>query len=194
MDRFGSAQNLITISPSLPNRRGKRPVTIRGPLHVQCGDYGDDIALRHLVDEVIAWPDIEAGPLPVGSADLVSLQVGEDVATGDPSVFITGREFGRVLFGAPTIHLALPLGCAHWAIIRGWAEPHFSSSFGLVPPGVMVVYTPRDEHEVAVCRSLFWASYNRSLSERRKNSAEWNAPWSGVRHNSNIQEPVAVAE
>jgi hypothetical protein len=194
MDRFGSAQNLITISPSLPNRRGKRPVTIRGPLHVQCGDYGDDIALRHLVDEVIAWPDIEAGPLPVGSADLVSLQVGEDVATGDPSVFITGREFGRVLFGAPTIYLALPLGCAHWAIIRGWAEPHFSSSFGLVPPGVMVVYTPRDEHEVAVCRSLFWASYNCSLSERRKNSAEWNAPWFGVRHNSNIQEPVAVAE
>ena len=98
MDRFGSANNLITISPSLPNRRGKRPVTIRGPLHVQCGDYGDGIALRHLVDEVIAWPDIEAGPLPVGSADLVSLQVGEDVATGSPSVFITGREFGRVLF------------------------------------------------------------------------------------------------
>jgi hypothetical protein len=194
MDRFGSAQNLITISPSLPNRRGKRPVTIRGPLHVQCGDYGDDIALRHLVGEVIAWPNIEAGPLPVGSADLVSFQVGEGVAIGDPSVFITGREFGRVLFGAPTIHLALPLGCAHWAIIRGWAEPHFSSSFGLVPPGVMVVYTPRDEHEVAVCRSLFWASYNYTLSERRKNSAEWNAPWSGVRHNSNIQEPVAVAE
>jgi hypothetical protein len=193
MDRFGSANDLISISPSLPNRRGKRPVTIRGPLHVQCGDYGDDIALRHLVDEVIAWPDIEAGPLPVGSAGLVSLQVGEDVATGDPSVFITGREFGRVLFAAPTIYLALPLSCAHWAIIRGWAEPHFSSSFGLVPPGVMVVYTPRDEHELAVCRSLFWVSYNFSLSERRKNPAEW-VPLFGVGHNSNLQEPVVVAQ
>jgi hypothetical protein len=149
--------------------------------------------LRHLVEEVIAWPHIEAGPLPVGSADLVSLQVGEEVATGDPSVFITGREFGRVLFGAPTIYLALPLSCAHWAIIRGWAEPHFSSSFGLVPPGVMVVYTPRDEHEVAVCRSLFWVSYNFCLSERRKNFAEW-APLFGVRDNSDIREPVAVAQ
>jgi hypothetical protein len=194
MDSFASAKNLITLSASLPNRRGKRPVTIRGPLHVQGSDYGDDRALRHLVDEVIAWPDIEAGPLPVGSADLVSLQVGEDVANGDPSAFITAREFGRVLFGAPTIYLALPLGCAHWAIVRGWAEPHFSSSFGLVPPGVMVVYTPRDENEVAVCRSLFWVSYNFSMTERRKNSAEWNAPWFGVRHNSNIQEPIAVAE
>ena len=144
MDKFGNAQNLISISPSLPKRRGKRPVTIRGPLHVQCGDQGDDRRLHHLIDKVTAWPNVEAGPLPVGSGDLVSLQVGEDVATGDPSVFITGREFGRVLFGAPTIYLTLPLSCAHWAVVRGWAEPHFSSSFGLVPPGVMVVYTPRD--------------------------------------------------
>jgi hypothetical protein len=193
MDRFGSANDLITISPSLPNRPGKRPVTIRGPLHLQCDDYGDDTALHHLVDEVIAWPNIEAVPFPVGSSDLVSLKVDEEVATADLSVFITGREFGRVLLVAPTIYLTLPLSCAHWAIIRGWAEPHFSSSFGFVPPGVMVVYTPRDEQEVAVCRSLFWVSYNFSLSERRKSSAEW-APFFGLRPNSNIQEPLAVAK
>ena len=53
MDRFGSVKNLIEISPSLPNRRGKRPITIRGPLHVQCSDHGDDQELRHLVDEVM---------------------------------------------------------------------------------------------------------------------------------------------
>jgi hypothetical protein len=168
MDTFESAKNLINIAPTLPNRRGKRPMTIGRPIHVQCGDYGEDRALRDLVDEVIAWPDIEADPLPVGSADLISLQVGEDVATGDPSVFITGREFGRVLFAAPTIYLTLPLVCAHWAIVRGWAEPHRSSGFGLVPPGVMVVYTPRDEYEVAVCRSLFWVSYNFSLREEKE--------------------------
>jgi hypothetical protein len=193
MDRFGSTKDVNRISPSLSHRRGKRPITIRGPLHLQCSDHGDDKALRRLVEEVIAWPDIEAGPLPVGSADLVSLGVAKGVATGDASVFISGREFGRVLFGAPTIYLTLPLSCAHWALIRGWAEPHFSSSFGLVPPGVMVVYTPRDEHEVAICRSLFWASYNFSLRERRKNSAEWNAPWFCVTPNGNSKEPVAVA-
>ena len=87
MDKFGSAPNLISISPSLPKRRGKRPATIRGPLHVQCLDHGDDRALHHLIDKVTAWPNVEAGPLPVGSADLVSFQVGEDVATDDPSVF-----------------------------------------------------------------------------------------------------------
>jgi hypothetical protein len=192
MDRFGSVKNLIEISPSLLNRRGKRPITIRGPLHVQCSDHGEDQELRHLVDEVMAWPHVEAGTLPPGSSDLISLQVGEEVATDDPSVFITGRELGRVLFGAPTIYLTLPLSCAHWAIVRGWAEPHFSSAFGLVPPGVMVVYTPRDEHEVAVCRSLFWVSYNFSLIERSNKSVEWTEPFFGVRHHRDINEPVAA--
>jgi hypothetical protein len=176
MDRFGSAKNFVSIPPRFPNRPGRRPITIRGPLHVQCGDYGDDRALRRLVEDVAAWPDVEASPLPIGSADLVSLRVAKEAATGDPSAFITGREFGRVLFGAPTIYLTLPLSCAHFAIVRGWAEPHFSSTFGLVPPGVMVIYTPRDDHEVAVCRSLFSVAYNFSLSERRRNSVEWNAP------------------
>src|SRR5207244_335783 len=123
MDRFGSAKNRMNISPDLPNRPGQRPITIRGPLHVQCSDNGDDRALRHLVDEVIEWPGIKASSLPISSAYLVSLQVGEEVAARDPSAFITGREFGRVLFGAPTIYLALPLSFAHWVIVRGWAEP-----------------------------------------------------------------------
>jgi hypothetical protein len=106
------------------------------------------------VDEVIAWPDIEAAPLPFGSGTLISFQVGEEVTTGDPFVFITGREFGRVFFAAPPIYLTLPLICAHWAVVRGWAQPqrgwaqpHYSSGCGLVPPGRMVVYTPRDARE-----------------------------------------------
>ena len=142
--------------PDLPTRRGKRPITIRGPLHVQCGGHGDEGVLRQLAPQVIAWLGIEAGPLPIGTADLLSLKLAEDFAIDDPCAFITRREFGRILFGAPTIYLALPLTTAHRAIVRGWAEPHFSGNFGFVPPGVMVVYTPRDEQEAAV--SLFWIS------------------------------------
>jgi hypothetical protein len=168
MDSLESTIDLIEIASSLPKRRGKRPMTIGRPVHIQCGDHGDYRALLDLVDEVSTWPDIEAGSLPIGDADLISLKVDEDVATEEPSVFITGREFGRVLLPTPTIYLTLPLVCAHWAIVRGWAEPHLSSGFGLVPAGVMVVYTPRDEYEVAVCRSLFWVSYNFSLKKEKE--------------------------
>lgn len=159
-------RNIISDPRSLPPRRGKRPITVRGPLHVQCSDNDDDGLLRKLIEEVAAWPNIEAGPSPIGDAELVSFRVDEDLANDDSSIFITGREFGRVLFGAPTIYLTLPLSCTHWATVRGWAEPHFYGSFGLVPPGVMVVYTPRDENEMVVCRSLFWISYNLALAAR----------------------------
>ena len=57
----------------------------------------------------------------------------------------------------------------------------------------MVVYTPRNEQEVSVCRSLFWVSYNFSLSERRKNSTEWSALWFDSFERSKIQEKLAVA-
>ena len=68
----------------------------------------DDRTLRHLIKEVVAWPEIEPTSLPVDSTGLVSLRADKEVATADRSVFITGREFGRVLFGAPTIYLSLP--------------------------------------------------------------------------------------
>jgi hypothetical protein len=167
---FGTPDSLIHNPASLPMRRGQRPCTIRGPLHVQISDNADDSVLRQLLHEVIAWPDIEARPLPVGTAYLLSLNLAEEVATDDPCAFIAGREFGRALFGAPTIYLSLPLSYAHWAIVRGWAEPHFYGGFGLVPPGVMVIYTPRDENELSVCRSLFWISYRFSFHETRRNS------------------------
>lgn len=144
---------------ALSIRRGKRPTTICGPLHVQCSDNGDERLLRELVGEAVTWPGVEARPFQVGTAGMASLRMNEGLATDDRSVFITGTEFGRALFGAPTIWLTLPLSCAHWAIVRGWAEPHFSSSVGLVPPGVMVIYAPRDEPEKAVCRSLLWTAY-----------------------------------
>jgi hypothetical protein len=142
---------------------------------------------------VAAWPGIEAGPLPIGTADLVSLKLVEDFATDDPSAFISGREFARVLFGAPTIYLTLPLTSAHWAIVRGWAEPHFSGIFGFVPPGLMVVYMPRDEQEATVCLSLFWIAYNFALTARKRDFGEWSVSVAGLRYCSAKFEPNLAA-
>ena len=184
--------NLIANPVSLPIRKGKRPVTVRGPLHVQCSDNSDNMLLRELVEEVTGWPGIEASPLPVGGGGLVSFRIDEGLASDDLSNFINGTEFARVLFGAPTIYLTLPLSYAHWAIVRGWAEPHFSGSFGLMPPGVMVVYTPRDENEMEVCRSLFLTSYNFALGARISSLAESDMLRQGVNRGRKIDEAVAV--
>ncbi|MBV8215160.1 MAG: hypothetical protein JOZ08_18285 [Verrucomicrobia bacterium] len=143
----------------LPRRTGLRPRTLRGPLHIQCDEHGDPHHLDQLTNTVLSWPYVEKN-LPNGrSSNTIPLRLEETAAGYNFAAFTSPREFGRVLTGAPTIYMALPLVCAHWAIVRGWAEPHFLSSHGLMPPGALVVYTPRDEHESSVCYSLFVAAY-----------------------------------
>jgi hypothetical protein len=130
--------------------------------------------------------------LPAGGGGLVSFRVYEGLASDDLSNFINGTEFARILFGAPTIYLTLPLSCAHWTIVRGWAEPHFCGTFGLMPPGVMVVYTPRDENEMKVCLSLFLASFNFAVGARSSSPVELDIFRQGMNHSRRIDEPIAV--
>ena len=146
-------------SADLPARKGPRPQTIRGPLHIQCNGYGDSRYVNQLVDQVLTWPHIESSAPPVSPPDTIRIRLAEIAVRNEPSAFLAAREFGRFLLRAPTIYLALPLVCAHWAIVRGWAEPHYLSSFGLMPAGAVVVYSPRDEQELGVCYFLFSESY-----------------------------------
>jgi hypothetical protein len=144
----------------LPARRGPRPTTIRGPLHIQCNGHGDPRYLKQLVDEVFTWPHVESAAASVSRPTTIPIRLMEIAIHNDPSAFITPREFARVLLGAATIYLALPLVWAHWAIVRGWAEPHYLVSHGLMPAGAVVLYTPKDDEEREVCSFLVSESYN----------------------------------
>jgi hypothetical protein len=143
----------------LPFRKGLRPTTLRGPLHIQCKGHGDPRHLNELTTAVLSWPYVETNRPNGNSSNTIPLRLEETADGYNFAAFISPREFGRVLIGAPTIYLALPLVCAHWAIVRGWAEPHYLSSHGLMPPGALVVYTPRDQHELSICCSLFLVAY-----------------------------------
>jgi hypothetical protein len=143
----------------LPRRKGLRPATLSGPLHIQCNGHGDPQHLDQLTTAVLSWPYVESNPPNNSSSNTIPLRLAETAAGYNFAAFISPGEFARVLKGAPTIYLALPLVCAHWAIVRGWGEPHYLSSHGLMPPGALVVYTPRDQHELSICYSLFLAAY-----------------------------------
>jgi hypothetical protein len=147
-------------SKGLPARKGPRPRTVRGPLHIQCNGHGDPKYLNRFLDNILTWPHIESTARFVGPPDIIPIRLKEIAATGDPSAFITDREFARILLGAPTIYLALPLVSAHRAIVRGWAEPHYLVSYGLMPAGTVIVYTPKDEEELEACNFLFSESYH----------------------------------
>jgi hypothetical protein len=141
-----------------------------------------DTVIRSNLDElttaVLSWPYVESTLPNDNSSNTVPLRLEETAAGSNFAAFISPREFARVLLGASTIYLALPLVCAHWAIVRGWAEPHYLCSYGLMPPGVLVVYTPRDQHELSICYSLFLAAYtaasNLSNGTKRQHAGNVN--------------------
>jgi hypothetical protein len=146
-------------SGGLPARKGPRPKTIAGPLHIQCNGHGDPKYLNRLLNDVLSWPYVEPLAHPANGSGTIPIRLTEVAGGGDSSAFISAREFARVLWGAPTIILALPLVCAHWAIVKGWAEPHYLRSFGLMPPGAVLVYAPKNQDDLAVCYALFSESY-----------------------------------
>ena len=90
----------------LPCRTGARPETLCGPLHIQCAGHGDPKFLEQLVSDVPSWPHIEARP---ASPDIIPIRLEQGAAPGESESFLSAREFARVMFGAPTIYLALPL-------------------------------------------------------------------------------------
>jgi hypothetical protein len=144
----------------LPVREGQRPNTRLGPLHIQSNGHGDPKYLNRLLEDVLSWPYIESARSSTTPRYIVRIRLQETAARSDPSAFIGTREFGRVVLASPTIVLALPLVCAHWAIVRGWAEPDYLRSFGLMPAGAVLLYTPKNRVELAVCYSLFSESYH----------------------------------
>jgi hypothetical protein len=155
----------------LPPRKGPMPATCRRPLHIQCNGHGDRRYLEELTAAVCSWPYVERNPPLSSPSNTLPIRLEETAAGNDCAAFITPREFARVLLGAPTIYLALPLVGAHWAIVRGWAEPHYLCSHGLMPAGALVVYTPRDRDELSICYSLFLAAYtaaSKSSNETRQ--------------------------
>ena len=121
----------------LPGRKGKRPATLRGPLHIQCNGHGDPQHLSKLTSAVLSWPHVETNLSDDNSSNTIPLRLRETAMGYNFAAFISPREFARVLLGAPTIYLALPLVYAHWTIVRGWGEPHYLCSHGLMPPGAL---------------------------------------------------------
>jgi hypothetical protein len=142
---------------SIAARKGTRPTTIRGPLHIQCDGSEDTKYFRRLISEVLTWPQIESTPPFVSSPDLISIHLKQE--QGANSSLTTGKEFAKVYLEASTVYLTLPLVTAHWSILRGWAEPHYLASQGLMAAGTVLLYTPRDASELAVGRLHFYRAY-----------------------------------
>jgi hypothetical protein len=90
------------------------------------------------------------------------------------------REFARVLLGAPTIYLALPLVLAHWAIVRGGFKPLICRDWAVLDgPAIKQIQAPLSVNPPSVssvasvrCLFFFWPSgYARQVTHTKQRGA-----------------------
>lgn len=149
------------LADGLPVRSGPRPTTTPTNPHTQLDQQPVNSAPRRRLEAALAGlPDVHRGPSRISVPGAVALLLDPAVAGGPPEAFMVPGEFAH-LHPEPdhSLHVALPPALAERAVQAGWAEQHPVARRGLIPPGSVMVYAPRDDAEVEVVAGLVRASW-----------------------------------
>lgn len=145
----------------LTPRRGVRPSTTNGPPHQQLDQQPlDDSVRQALAARVFALPGVSEGPSRISVPGARALILDRAIAAGPKEAFFVDGEFAHIHPGGDSsLHLCLPPDLAAGAERAGWAEPHILVASGKLPPTHVMVYAPRDDHELETVIGLVEASW-----------------------------------
>lgn len=145
---------------ALTPRPGPAPETLGRLPHSQLTQHGPD----EIVDQLHAWcfalPHVDnqdSGISVPGSRALVL----EPSVAGNPTAFMIGREFAHI-HPKPdngSMHLVLPVADVEEVKRTGWGEDHYLVTQGQWPPGLVMIFSPRDAEELAVATKIVARSY-----------------------------------
>ncbi|MEM8878658.1 MAG: hypothetical protein AAGD23_12425 [Pseudomonadota bacterium] len=145
---------------NLPMRSGPAPETQQHLPHSQLTQHGPD----EIVEKLHAWcfslPDInneDSGISVPGSRALVL----RDGISSNQAAFMIGREFAHI-HPKPdngSMHLMLPADEVDAVKKAGWGEDHYLVTQGKYPPGLVMVYSPRDNAELEAVTMIVARSY-----------------------------------
>ncbi len=143
-------------------RAGHRPTTTAAIPHSQVDQQPADAAfLTDLLEQARSWAGIVEADSGISVPGARALLVSDQLPSGPSEAFLVGREFchGHAQ-GDYSLHLALPPALALEAEQAGWVEPHFLALAGQLPRSVVMLYAPRDPHEVTITLDLVRASFH----------------------------------
>jgi hypothetical protein len=143
----------------LPKRIGHRPKTTPWAPHIQQEQLAPPEMLTALAARVFALPDIEERPIHRADPPERGLWLGGTVPKGPADAFINEREIGHFHPWDRSMHIALPPDMTPRAVDAGWAEVHPVARAGLAPKNLVMLYGPRDAHEVDVIFGIVLAAY-----------------------------------
>ena len=153
---------------ALPIRTGPKPATYPGLPHQQLDQQPPDDRLRQaLAERVFALAGVAEEPSGISVPGARALVLDSTLARGPRDAFLVGREFAHLHPGQDhSLHMALPESVARAACDAGWAEPHPLVASGRAPKTLVMVFAPRDEHELDVVTRLVEASHRYARSHR----------------------------
>jgi hypothetical protein len=146
---------------AMPRRPGPRPTTTPTNPHTQLDQQpGDDRERQRLIAQLADLPGVVWTGSLISVPGARALRLPRGAAQGPPEAFMIDTEFAH-LHPAPdySLHLVLPPAAAAAAIEAGWAEQHPIARLGIISPGAVMVYAPRDANETEIAVGLVRASY-----------------------------------
>ncbi|MEM1275351.1 MAG: hypothetical protein AAGH74_02415 [Pseudomonadota bacterium] len=150
----------MSIKMDLPPRSGPKPETTSDIPHSQLTQHGPD----DVIDKLHAWcfslSDVvnEQSAISVPGARALVLRDGVDC---NQDAFMIGREFAHIHPhpDSGSMHLQLTAEDAREVVETGWGEDHFFVTMGKLPPGLVMVFSPRDDVELEAVKKIVARSY-----------------------------------
>jgi phospholipase/carboxylesterase len=141
-------------------RPGARPATSAEIPHEQLDQTPSLTIQAELWRRMIALPGITVGPSKKSVPQTRALHLDPALARGPREAFIDGTEFAHLHGNHDgSLHASLPLDVAGSAVAQGWAEVHPLVHMGRRPPNLVMLYAPRDEHDLEIIWQLVEQSY-----------------------------------
>jgi hypothetical protein len=134
---------------------------------MQLDQQPDDARTREdLARKVFALDGVEERPSIISVPGARALWLQDDLRAGPREAFMVEREFAH-LHPEPdhSLHMALPPDLVQVASSQGWAELHPVAARGLIPQTAVMVYAPRNAHEVEIVAQLVEMSWRFARGE-----------------------------
>jgi len=150
----------MTDTLTLPKRSGPRPKTTSRLPHSQLTQHGPDDIVAQLHEWCFALPSVanEHSGISVPGARALVLHHGTEC---NHEAFMVGREFAHIHPhpDSGSMHLKVNAKDAQAVKDAGWGEDHYLVTQGHYPPGLIMVFSPRDAEELAVVKTIVARSY-----------------------------------
>lgn len=144
---------------NVPPRSGPRPSTTPTNPHSQLDQNAPPHLQDRLRDHALSLPGVVSGMSHVSVPGSIAFLLNEPPEA--PTIpALLGAEWGHIHpHHDGSLHINMPTELADQVVAAGWGEYHCLVRPGIIPPIVILLYGPRDEDELAVCKRIVEESY-----------------------------------